>query len=107
MKAHLHSLKSLCLGLLAQVAVAAVAGCAAHALSGPDLAPGPKAAPVTTDAVDSRTQPSRPEGADMVASPTVFVVEEEICIWKQGHWVSERSECLALSPAPHAGLAAR
>jgi hypothetical protein len=100
MKALLYSATSLYLGILASLAVAAAGDCPAHAMS-------PKAAPMATDAVDSRTQLGKPESADIVVSPTVFIVEEELCIWRQGQWASEPSECLGLSLAPRVGLAAR
>jgi len=98
MKALLYSATSLYLGILASLAVAAAGGCPAHAMS-------PMAAP--TDAVDSRAQLGSPASADIVASTTVFIVEEELCIWRQGQWASERSECLGLNLAPRAGVAAR
>lgn len=105
MKAPLFSATSLYLGILASLAVAG--GCAAHAMSAPEFALSSKAAPMATDAIDSRAQLGSPERADIVASPTVFIVEEERCIWRQGQWVSERSECLGGSPAPRDGVAAR
>ena len=91
MKALLYSATSLYVGILASLAVAAAGGCPAHAMSTPEFALSPNAAPMATAAVDSRAQLGKTESADIVVSPTVFIVEEELCIWRQGQWASERS----------------
>jgi hypothetical protein len=106
MKAPMKSAHSLNVLALTALLVAALAGCAARALSTPDLAPRAPTAETTTKAASSETRPGDPS-VDVVVSPTVFIVEEELCILKDGTWVPERSECRPLSVDARTGLAAR
>jgi len=106
MKAPMKSAYSLNVLAFTGLLVAALAGCAAHALTTPDLAPRAPTAETTTNAASPETRPDD-RSVDVVVSPTVFIVEEELCILKDGTWVPERSECRPLSADARTGMAAR